>query len=170
MKTAVVKENSLFQETQKFTQWWLWSLLGIPAILVIVQVFFFIIQGFNSESGNFSFSIIMPYGFWIGFLIWLFAIIFFLRIKLETIITKDTIKISYLLFVHRIFKIADIRKEEIVTYSFVGFGIRLSSKNEKVFHVKGNKGLSLTLNNGKKYMIGTQRPAELQSIVEKILS
>lgn len=165
-----MKENSLFQETQKFRQWWLWSLLGIPAILVIVQVLFFIIQDFNSESGNSSFSIIMPYGFWIGFLIWLFAIIFFLRIKLETIITKDTIKISYLLFVNMTFKIVDIRKAEIVTYSFVGFGIRLSSKRGTLFHVKGNKGLSLILNHGKKYMIGTQRPAELRSVVEKILS
>ena len=35
--------------------------------------------------------------------------------------------------------------------------------------MNGNKGLAIELNNGKKFVIGTQKEKELKNVLEKIL-
>ena len=39
-----------------------------------------------------------------------------------------------------------------------------------VYNVKGTKGLALLLKNGKKIVLGTQRPEELEHILRRILN
>lgn len=164
-----IKVNRLFQETQKFTQWWLWLFLLAPMVVIVFEVIVLTVGGCYSEPGNFSFSIVMPTIYWIGLLVWFSSFIFFSRTRLEIFVTPDAVKIRHLIGLTKTFKIADIDKAEIVTYGFLGYGIRLHSKYGTVYNVKGNKGLALTLNNGKKYMIGTQRPSEFARAVKKML-
>ncbi|MGB5272717.1 MAG: hypothetical protein WBN39_01570, partial [Flavobacteriaceae bacterium] len=67
------------------------------------------------------------------------------------------------------FKWEDIDKAEIIKYRFVGFGIRLSFKYGTVYNIKGNLGMALHLKDGKKYLIGTQKPEELQKAIASFL-
>ena len=55
-----------------------------------------------------------------------------------------------------------------MNYGFVGYGIRLGSKYGTVYNMKGNRGLAIELNNGKKFVIGTQKEMELKNVVEKM--
>ncbi|SNR41608.1 hypothetical protein SAMN04488009_1520 [Maribacter sedimenticola] len=158
-----------FKETQKFTQGWLWILLITPLALLVYQVLAPIFQTVPNTSGNLSFSITAPKSFWISFLVLLLVILLIAFSKLKTIITEDTIQIRHLLFVKKIINTKDIEKAEMITYGFVGYGIRLSLKHGTVYNVKGNTGLAIILKNGSKYLIGTQKKKELSGVIKKIL-
>lgn len=51
-----------------------------------------------------------------------------------------------------------------------GHGLQRKRKYGKSFTVSGNKGLQLILKDGKKILIGTQKPKELQLIIERLKS
>jgi hypothetical protein len=62
----------------------------------------------------------------------------------------------------------DIEKAYIRQYSplkeYGGWGIRFGS-NGRAINLKGNQGLQLEFRNGKKLLIGTQKPEELQKFL-----
>src|SRR5690554_7570605 len=43
-----------------------------------------------------------------------------------------------------------------------GWGIRFTMKYGTVYNIKGNKGLFVKLKNGKTFIVGTQKPEELE--------
>ncbi|SDL02555.1 hypothetical protein SAMN04487898_11451 [Pedobacter sp. ok626] len=66
-----------------------------------------------------------------------------------------------------------IDKYYIRTYSplgeYGGWGIRYSMSGQGMaYNVSGNKGLQLELNNGKKILIGTNNPTELEAALTKL--
>jgi hypothetical protein len=62
---------------------------------------------------------------------------------------------------------ANIRKySPILEYG--GWGYRYNFKNGKAFNISGNMGLQLVLKNGKKILIGTNKPEELAAFLETI--
>ncbi|MGB5377127.1 MAG: hypothetical protein WBN26_04005, partial [Muriicola sp.] len=59
---------------------------------------------------------------------------------------------------------------QVVKYSpLIGYGLRFWTPHGTVYNVKGNRGLSLILKNGKKCMIGTQRYREVEDIIQRLL-
>ena len=57
----------------------------------------------------------------------------------------------------------------MINYGFVGgWGIRLFTDYGTVYNTRGNKGLALKLQNGKRLVIGTQREDELKSVIQKL--
>ena len=48
---------------------------------------------------------------------------------------------------------------------FMGWGVKWNSTTD-CFTMSGDVGLELTLSNNKKILIGTQKPAELQLVLE----
>ena len=52
-------------------------------------------------------------------------------------------------------------------YGFIGgYGIRLWTKYGTVYNTSGKIGLAITLNNGDKFLIGTQKSDELKLFLE----
>lgn len=164
-----MKKTCLYQETQRFSRWWMGLLLVTPLLFLIYKALIPILKGFGDLGGNLSFSFILPSQFWLGFSVWLVVIVFISSSKLVTLIVDDEISVRHFLFVKKTIKIADIKMAQVVSYSFIGYGIIRSSKYGTVYNIKGTTGLALTLGNGKKIYIGTQRPVVLKSIVEKIM-
>ncbi|MGB3144528.1 MAG: hypothetical protein WBB24_10495 [Maribacter sp.] len=164
-----MESEILFKETQKFTQWWLWVLLLLPVFIFMFQLIEPIFLSDANNSGNLSLSIILPSGIWYGIMGYLLVLLFFLFSKLETKITADQIQLKHLIFVKKSFRWKDIEAAELIRYGFVGYGIRLSIKYGTVYNVKDNKGLRITLKNGKKYLVGTQKPEELEVVVKKLV-
>ncbi len=153
-------EKILFKETQRFSFWWIWLILiAIPLPL------FYILR---SNSGDFSISIIMPMENWIGILFLLIFIIFIGKAKLKTTFTKGEIKIQHLHFYRKTITFKEVKNCKIVTHNFVGYGLRKSSKYGTVLKTKGNKGLLVTQINGKKFLIGTQKPKTLEDVLKII--
>lgn len=156
----------LYIETQQFRQLWLWTLfLGI-----LIFPFWEIISDLNNSNEN-STNI---FG-WIFIGAMSLFLWFFFKIKLTTIISEQEISIRFNFF-HRKSKIItwnEIQKAEIITYNpimdYGGWGIKYGGLNSIAYNVSGNQGLQLYLKNGKKILIGTQKPEELQNIIKKVM-
>ncbi len=165
----LMNHKILFEETQKFNQWWLFLLLCLPLFVI----FFSFDWGQDPEStigsGNISFSLTLPEGFFVILIVVLLTLIFFKYASLTVKIDKEKIRIKHLVFYRRTIYWKDVQAAEIVKYGFVGYGIRLSFKHGTVYNVKGNKGLEITFTNGSKCLIGTQRPDELAEIAKEQL-
>ena len=152
-----------FKEKQKFTQWWIWLILiglGSIAVYGVVQQIFFGIEFGSKPMSN------------IGIIIFAFCVLgfiyFFWYMKLITKINDNGIKMQFVPFVKKEIKWNELKSAKIVNYGFVGYGIRLGSKYGTIYNTNGNIGLAVELNNGKKFVIGTQKKTELKNIVEKM--
>ncbi len=159
-----MQKKILFQELQKLRQWWVW-LLVIGS--VVFNLYFLIKPALSPE--NFSFSLILPNYTWVIIFFSLLIIVLLYFMKMTTKITEDKITIKHMYVVKKDFMFKDIIYAKVITYGFVGYGIRYSKKHGTVYNMSGNNGLLLTLKNGGKYLLGTQKPEELERVVNKIL-
>lgn len=153
-----------FKEEQKFTQWWLWLILIPIGFMPIIEIYKQIIinEPFGDKSmSNFGLVIVA---------IFIFTLLgLFVLIKLKTTINSDQIEMSFFPFVKKTIKWTDVKKAKLINYGFVGgWGIRLWTNYGTIYNIKGNKGLAIELLNGKKYLIGTQKNAEMNEILKKV--
>ena len=153
-----------FKEEQKFTQWWLWLILIPVGILPIFGIYKQLILGDKFGDKPMSDLELVIFTLFIFSLIGLFFIM-----KLKTSIDKNGIQMSFFPFVRKKVNWNEIKNIEVINYGFVGgWGIRLWTKYGTVYNMKGNKGLAIELNNGKKFLIGTQKETELKKFMEKM--
>jgi len=150
--------NGYFTETQRFRQPWLW--------LIIVAVDVLIISGILSEMQKTKSDArtTLIFAAAIASLI----VVLFLILRLDTKITAEGINYRFYPFQ---FKFKVIRWEQISsahvrTYKpfgeYGGWGIRFGLRGTGMaYNVSGNRGLQLELTNGKKILLGTQRPEEI---------
>ena len=93
----------------------------------------------------------------------------FALMYLETKVDESGIFIRFFPFLNKHWTWAEIQSYELISYSpigdFGGWGIRMSGRTT-AYTVGGNHGLELKLNNGKRVVIGTQRPEALQEFLE----
>jgi hypothetical protein len=155
----------IFEEEQRFTQWWLWLMLGgmllIPIYGIVQQI------GLKEPFGDNPMSDLELIIF---FIVMLALSGFFWLIKLRTTITKEEIKIYYPPLAKKRILWSEVEQAQIVKYNpLIGYGLRIWTPHGTVYNVKGNRGLSLILKNGKKYMIGTQRYRELDDLIPTLL-
>ena len=137
----------LFEENQKFTQWWLWViLLSFPIISF---------GPFDENAVNINYVLI---GFFIPFLFYLFE----LRLK----VSAEGLHYQFFPFhlKSHIIKLEDIEKFKAMEYSplkeYGGWGIKYGFKG-KAYNVSGNNGVKIFLNNGTNIMFGSQKHLEL---------
>jgi hypothetical protein len=160
-----------FKEEQKFTQVWIWMLLlavsGIWIWQLIQQVFMGIPFGNNASSD----LIVILTG-----LFPLLTIILFRFLTLETIINEEGVSYRFRPFQHKhkVIKAEDILRFEVKKYSplkdYGGWGIRYgSAKNGRAYNVSGNQGVLFEFKNGKKFLLGTQKPSEIRSALERLM-
>ena len=101
----------------------------------------------------------------------LMNLVFMFFARLRTRINDSGVQVKMIPF-HgkwRSYAWEEIESAEVITYrplrDYGGWGIRFSSKGT-AYNVAGNVGLSLKLNNGKRYLIGTQMGEELGQIIK----
>ncbi|RLG14578.1 MAG: hypothetical protein DRN71_02890 [Candidatus Nanohalarchaeota archaeon] len=159
-----------FHEDQQFRQTWVWLLI-LPGTAI---VWYITIQEliFNNPIGNSNGSNTMTFILCIMFGI-LFPI-FFYNLKLTTEVRNNGLYIRFSP-IHLKFKKIPIDKETkhyIRTYKpiteYGGWGIKFGPKG-KVFNVSGNLGVQLEFTNGKKLLIGSQKPQQLDSAIRQYL-
>lgn len=156
----------IFQEKQRFDQWWLWVLLlGIEGFFIygIVQDVYFG-HPFGNKPGGLVGGII------VNFLIIIPLILGFFLARLETRIDKIGICFRWKVFGGEFNSImwSQIKDAFLIEYKNTGSGIRISPQNGTIYNTSGNKGLQIILNSGEKYLIGTHKPEELQKVLQEI--
>ena len=144
--------GTLFEEKQKFTQWWLWViLLSFPIISV----------------GPFDDNEINVYYVLIGLAIPLLFYLFELRIK----VNNDGLHYQFFPFHLKFYtiKMDEIESFKAMEYSplkeYGGWGIKYGFKG-KAYNVSGNKGVKIFLKNGANIMFGSQKHKELAKALE----
>ena len=163
--TNITQMKTEFKEEQKFTQWWLKLILigvGVIPIFAIYKQFILGEKFGDKPMSNLALVIFCVFIFGLITMLW------FMRLKTE--IDPKEIRISFFPLVKKQFNWKEIKKAEIITYDFVGgWGIRLYTKYGTVYNTKGNLGLAIEFLDGEKILIGTQKEAELNCIIKKIL-
>lgn len=152
----------LFQETQRFTQWWLWLLLFSVSLTIYRPIYMAISEGQPLDAGQ-----------WVGVIILAVVILFMFIIRLETRIDERGIYVKFFPVVpkFKFYPWEEISTAVVRKYSplmeYGGWGIRFG-RNGKAYNIKGNKGLQLNFKNGNALLIGTQKAEELQKVLKNI--
>ncbi len=168
----------LFEEKQRYNQiiFKIIIILGsfIPFVVFaysyIKQVYFSVATGSDPIT---SFVLLLS-----TLLSFIFAFVFiglFFGSNLRTIVKSDGIEIRYFPF-HRKYKkflLSEIAEYKIRKYSplleYGGWGIRWGfSPRGIAYNVYGNMGIQLIFKDGKKILIGTQKPQEFFEAINKI--
>ena len=106
----------------------------------------------------------------IAFLLFGIAFAYFFRInELRTELNEDGIHVRFYPYTSRTVAWGEVEHCEVIPYDFVGgWGVRLWTKYGTVYNVQGGKGLFVQLKNRKKFLVGTQKPEELQLLVKQL--
>lgn len=159
----------LFYEEQRFRQWWIWLIAFVPFLMSVSGWSYQLISGRpfgNNPAGNDEYvwiilsTLLVPLMFW--------------ATNLKTWIYDEGIYYRYtpFHFKKKFIPIDGIWQMYVREYSplkeYGGWGIRYGLSG-KCYNISGRMGLQIKLKNGKKLLIGTQRPAELKNIVDKLL-
>jgi hypothetical protein len=153
-----VKDEILFQETQKFNQWWL-CIIFMGIVLIPLSLF----NWDNDFVNQLTTDKIIPSSIAVGILV------LFLSIKMVTTITEDKIRVSFFPFTKREFYWTGLQFAQVIDDGFIsGWGIRIWTSYGTVYHLKGFKGLHIKTAD-KQYVIGTQNEEKLRSKIAHLL-
>lgn len=158
-----------FEERQYFRQWWLWAIIGPLDGLVLVIFGYGLVKQLilGRPWGNHPmpdwllcvFSAVMI-GLILGvnWMLW--------KTCLWVTIDRTHLRIRFFPFTRREIPVDMIARHEPRTYApikeYGGWGIRWGfGKRGMAYNVRGNQGVQLELAGGKKVLIGSQRPEEL---------
>jgi hypothetical protein len=159
-----------FEETQKFTQKWLWALIIVVFIVSVVLPLWYLIE-LSPDQKDKTGEILT--GLIIGLVVNGLVIFLLLTFKLETRIGRSGIQYRFmpLIWSWKLIEKREIESYEVCKYSplgdYGGWGIRYGLKG-KALNVRGNQGLKLKFKNGKNLLIGTQRPDELRRVMQQL--
>ncbi|WP_124980236.1 hypothetical protein [Nonlabens xiamenensis] len=149
-----MKEEVLFLEQQRFTQWWLWAIVMGLCVIPFGLLF----SDLTWSTVNIVTSLVA-----VG------VLVVFLSIKMTTVISDTRIQVRFFPLVYRSFSWDHITHAETLDYGFVGgWGIRLWTDYGTVYNIRGSKGLYIKVGS-KQYLIGTQREEALHTVIQSIL-
>jgi hypothetical protein len=158
---------SVYNEIQRFRQWWVWILVlfvsGMAWYGAVLQII--LKRPFGNNPAPDTVMIVI----WAVFGV-LFPV-FFYSLKLVTEVRSDGVYVRFFPLQFHSHKISfeEIKTYEIRTYAalkeYGGYGIR-DGKKGKAYNVGGNKGIQFEFEDGKRLLVGTQRPEEFAQAIE----
>lgn len=166
-----MKGKLLFEEEQLFNYtwiWWLMMIVAIPSLLVfgygVYQQLFLGEPWGNNPMSDTTMIVVVPLIYLIlGGVVWLFMVM-----KLVIKIDQSTITYSFHPFISRtrVLHSTDLKNQYVRKYhpifEYGGWGYRFLNSKDLAYNVKGKWGLQLVFTNGKKLLLGTQKPKELE--------
>ncbi len=166
-------EKVLFQEEQRFKQWWIWLLIIFILLAVIIPLFNAIAKEQTALNSSGTARLIL-YGV-LAVLFLTAVLIIMLFIKLKTKITDKGIYIAYFPFIRKWkkFAVEEIENYEIRKYramlEYGGYGMKNQRKSGRAYSISGDIGLQLYMKNGKKLLIGTQKKQAMEYAMAKLM-
>lgn len=139
---------------------------------VVISVFALIKES-SPDASQAGWEIILAVGVGIGVPIAIAAL--FLLLKLQTEVRTDGLYVRFFPFhIHfKRFAAEDLSEYYTRQYKpireYGGWGIRYSLRNGRAYNVSGNKGVQLVFSTGKKLLIGSQNPEQLEAAIRSIM-
>jgi len=151
----------MFNETQRFTQWWLWLILLSVWGLMVYSFIMAPPQTDTAAFVSFGIGILLPLLFW--------------QMKLTTRIEAEGIYVRFspFHFKEKFFEWESISASYVRTYSplkeYGGWGIKYGFNGQGVvYNVAGNVGLQLNFKEGDPVLIGTQKGEEIKAVLAEL--
>ncbi|WP_424001764.1 hypothetical protein [Maribacter sp. IgM3_T14_3] len=159
----------IFNETQRFTQWWLLLINIALLFLMLYSCYTWLVL--KDAVGNVAADDRVGQTIFILVIALVIPLIYVFNLKT----TIDEIGIHYqfipINFSKKIIRWHEIEKCFVRKYSpireYGGWGYRGLSGKNKALNVKGNKGIQLVLKNGNKLLIGTQKENDAKMVIER---
>lgn len=167
------EKDLIFREVQTFSSTLRWLLVVFMAVSVVIFAIALWETITNPETPNTLVPTLLSI---IAMAIPIAVTILFFILKLETEVRSDGLYLRFYPFHIRYKKFTadnlqqhySRRYRPILEYG--GWGIRCSFTGKgKAYNVSGNKGVQLVLTNGKKLLIGSQKPDELAAAIDTML-
>jgi hypothetical protein len=164
----------IFCESQKFPTWLYW-LVDLSMALGALLSLFALKKELSGQSSLDTTEVLIVV--FVGIGVPIAIAVLFLLLKLETQVHTDGLYIRFFpVHIHfRKFSSEDLKEcyarqyKPIVEYG--GWGIRYGWFGKgKVYNIRGNQGVQLVFKSGRKLLIGTQRPQELEQAIRSIMS
>ncbi|MFC2187995.1 DUF6141 family protein [Peijinzhouia sedimentorum] len=164
-----------FEENQRFNQPWIWILMiGITVLTLGGLIYASIINLTGNENVNTETDVqALIYALVFTFIINVAIYWLLLSIRLYTRVENDGIHYRFPPIINKWKQISkkELKSHKVRKYSplkeYGGWGYRIS-KHGKALNVRGNMGLDMELNDGKKLLLGTQKPEELKLALQKL--
>ncbi len=151
-----------YNETQKFNSPLVWFIVGIAVIGGIVALYL--------PAGQKEELTLIPKLFIISALIILIIMFFYGYLKTNINDTGIIIEMRILFRFGRTIRWDDIGSVKVDKYrpilEFGGWGYRIGWKGV-AYNCSGNDGLIIILKNGRKFVVGTQKPDELRRFLSE---
>lgn len=165
-----------FREVQQFRQKWIWFLFTPVSLLIIIPFIYGmytqLIMGQQWGTKPLPDTVLLIVGpLFISLGVGILYLFYILRLEVE--VRDDALYIRFYPLTSKTINFPEIASCEARTYrpikEYGGWGIRYGWKRGKAYNVSGNRGVQLKFLNGKKLLIGSQRPEELaQAIKERM--
>jgi hypothetical protein len=156
-----------FEEEQSFRQTWVWALLGVTLLLLLVPLGF-VLGGAPVKPGSDCLSGVIGLAGGIAVVIGVAWLMY--AMKLTVRLDDAGLHVRFIPLVKRDIPLDEIARWEARTYrpilEYGGWGIRCGWKG-MAYNVSGNRGVQLQLANGKRLLIGSQRPEELAAAISQ---
>lgn len=159
----------LFREVQRFRQWWLWLVVALGPLTVWYSTYRRFVLG--ERTGTRQLSDNPQLLLWV--LIGIGLPLLFYSARLVTEVRSDGLYLRFFPFHWSFlrFPVDSIKHSEARTYSpigeYGGWGIRYGW-NGKAYNVSGNQGIQFELHNGKRFLVGSQRPLEFLAALQSL--
>jgi hypothetical protein len=148
---------------------------SLPATVVWPVALFVISVGLGSVVLSLSQQDIHGWEFvLVGFTLFVLALFiwFVFAFRMKTIVGEGTIEVKIWPFKELRLHAEDIGGAELISYSpiaeFGGWGIRYGLGG-RMYSASGDKAVKLTLKSGKVVYIGTGKPSQLATVIERLL-
>ncbi len=160
-----------FEEEQRFRQPWIWAIVLLSVVGLLVVFGYGLIQqlilkepfGDNpaSDTGLIMAAVTV-------FVLGGGSTLLLYKIKLVTKVDSNSLHILFFPLRRRDIPLSEIAHWEARTYNpirdYGGWGIKVGRRGW-AYNVSGNRGVELQLTNGKKLLIGSQRPEQLSAAI-----
>ena len=159
----------VFQETQRFDQWWLKLLyVGLLGFVIFCLYNWFVLQenvGNVNENNAIGQLVTVSSA--------LLPIALMYSFKLRTSIDEVGVHYQFLpiQFSKKTVRWAEMEKCYVRTYSplreYGGWGYRISFGKGKALNVKGSQGIQIVFKNGKKLLLGSQKKEDAAQVIQR---
>jgi len=167
------EKDLIFREVQSFSSTLRWLLVVFMAVSVVIFAVALWETITNPKTTNTLAPTLLSI---IAMAIPIVVTILFFILKMETEVRTDGLYVRFYPFHIRFRKFSGENLAEFYarTYKpileYGGWGIRCSFTGKgKAYNVSGNKGVQLVFTNGKKLLIGSQKPDELAAAIDTML-
>ncbi|MHC4192731.1 MAG: DUF6141 family protein [Planctomycetota bacterium] len=164
------KDNPVFYEQQRFSSWLCLTLVCSLVAAVVILVSVVAVAQHPVDAGDIV-SII------VGGIAATAIVPLFLLAKLETEVHSDRLRVRLFPFHirHREIAAEDLSECYPRTYKpireYGGWGIRCGFRRGvgRAYNMKGNQGVQLVFKDGKRLLIGSQKPDELAQVIKSTM-